>query len=102
MTLVSLFLRNFADIPAVKSAFAGIRAVVGALVLDTVVKLGRGVFKRKGAPARLAAMALVVASFALSAVWSVNPVLIVVTAGLLGVAAHLPAAFRGGIGGGTK
>lgn len=43
--ILALFISNFADIPVVRYAFAGIRLAVGALILDTVVKLVRGVLK---------------------------------------------------------
>jgi len=43
--VVALFISNFAEIPVVQSAFAGIRIAVGALILDTVIKLVKGVFK---------------------------------------------------------
>jgi len=41
----ALFISNFADIPEVQYAFAGIRIAVGALILDTVIKLVKGIFK---------------------------------------------------------
>jgi chromate transporter len=43
--ILAIFISNFADIPMVQSAFAGIRIVVGALILDTVIKLAKGVLK---------------------------------------------------------
>lgn len=43
--LLAIFISNFADIPAVQHAFAGIRIAVGALILDTVLKLVKGVLK---------------------------------------------------------
>ena len=45
ITLIALFINNFTDITAVKNAFAGIRIAVAALILDTVIKLVKGVFK---------------------------------------------------------
>jgi chromate transporter len=41
MTLVSLFLKRFAEYPPVRHVFAGIRIAVGALILDTILKLLR-------------------------------------------------------------
>jgi chromate transporter len=41
----ALFLSNFAGIPAVQHAFAGIRVAVAALIVDTVIKMVKGVFK---------------------------------------------------------
>ena len=43
--VLALFISNFADIPAVQHAFTGIRLAVGALILDTVIKLVKGVLK---------------------------------------------------------
>ena len=41
ITIIAIFLRNFAHIPAVRHAFAGIRACVCVLILDSVIKLGK-------------------------------------------------------------
>jgi chromate transporter len=43
---LALFISNFAEMPVVKHAFAGIRIAVGALILETVFKLVKGVFKK--------------------------------------------------------
>ncbi|MCL2007582.1 MAG: chromate transporter [Treponema sp.] len=45
IVILALFLGNFAEIPVVGHAFAGIRIAVGALILDTVIKLAKGVLK---------------------------------------------------------
>jgi chromate transporter len=79
ITGIAVFLANFADLPVVKHAFTGIRVAVCALIVDTVIKLVKGVFKNKKA---IAMYALV---FALSALWSVSPVLLVAAMGLLGL-----------------
>ena len=42
---VALLINNFAELPAVRHAFAGIRIAVGALILETVVRLLKGLFK---------------------------------------------------------
>ena len=41
----ALLISNFTEIAAVQHAFTGIRIAVGALILDTVIKLVKGVFK---------------------------------------------------------
>ena len=41
----AILISNFAEIAAVQHAFAGIRIAVGALILDTVIKLAKGIFK---------------------------------------------------------
>jgi chromate transporter len=79
ITVIAIFLASFADLPVVKHAFTGIRVAVCALIVDTVIKLVRGVFKNKKA----VAMYLIV--FALSAVWSVSPMLLIIASGLLGL-----------------
>jgi chromate transporter len=79
ITVIALFLANFADLPVVKHAFTGIRVAVCALIVDTVIKLVRGVFKNRKA------MVLYGLVFALSALWSVSPVLLVAAGGLLGL-----------------
>lgn len=45
ITLIAAFLRNFADIPAVGHAFAGVRAAVVALIASSVLKLGKTTVK---------------------------------------------------------
>jgi chromate transporter len=41
ITIIAMFLSNFAEYAVVKHAFAGIRACVCILILDAVLKLGR-------------------------------------------------------------
>jgi chromate transporter len=42
---LALFISNFAEMPVVKHAFAGVRIAVGALILETVIKMVKGIFK---------------------------------------------------------
>jgi chromate transporter len=84
ISLIALCLQNFAAYPAVRHAFAGIRVAVGALILDTVAKLIKGVFKDKKA------VVIFALAFALSAVWSANPVLLIVAAGIAGFFLYKP------------
>ncbi|AEF82422.1 chromate transporter [Leadbettera azotonutricia] len=84
ITALALFISNFADIPAVQHAFTGIRIAVGALILDTVIKMVKGVFKD------IKAILIYAIAFALSAVWNASPMLIVLGAGLVGLAAYRP------------
>lgn len=39
ITIIAAFINNFADLPAVKNAFAGIRVCVFVLILNAVIKL---------------------------------------------------------------
>jgi chromate transporter len=79
ITVIAVFLASFADLPAVKHAFTGIRVAVCALILDTVIKLVKGVFKDKKA------VVIYAVAFALSAAWNVSPMLLIIAAGLLGL-----------------
>ncbi|MDR3342605.1 MAG: chromate transporter [Treponema sp.] len=84
MSIIALFLQNFADIPVVQHAFTGIRVAVGALILDTVLKLFKGVFKD------FKAICIFVIAFALSAIWSASPILLVLAAGVVGFFLYRP------------
>jgi len=44
ITMAALLIGNFADQPVVKHAFTGVRIAVAALIVDTVLKLIKGVF----------------------------------------------------------
>ena len=77
--IAAFFIRNVEDYPAVISAFAGIRVAVGALILDTVLKLMKGIFKD------WKAVAIYTAAFAFSFVWGISPMIIVLCAGLTGL-----------------
>jgi chromate transporter len=84
VTLIAVFLKSFAGIPAVKHAFVGIRVAVGALILDTVIKLLKGIFKD------IKGVILFVLAFLFSAVWSASPVLIICAAGVAGFFLYRP------------
>jgi chromate transporter len=79
ITAIAICLSSFADLAVVRHAFTGIRVAVCALIVDTVIKLVRGVFKNKKA------VVMYLVAFALSAVWSVSPMLLVIASGLLGL-----------------
>ncbi|MDR3114286.1 MAG: chromate transporter [Treponema sp.] len=84
ITAIALFLHNFADYPLVQHAFTGIRVAVGALILDTVLKLFKGVFKDGKA------LVIFILGFVLSAMFNANPVLLVVAAGVAGFFLYRP------------
>ncbi|MEG2421366.1 MAG: chromate transporter [Oscillospiraceae bacterium] len=79
ITLIAAFLRGFADIPAVKSAFVGVRACVCALILSSVLKLARASIVDAPAAVLFAGVLL------LSAVAGLSPVILVVVSGLCGL-----------------
>jgi chromate transporter len=78
MVIVAFCLRNFADHPVVRHAFAGIRVAVGALILDTVGKLIKGVFKDAKA------VVIMLAVFVLAVIFNPSPAFLIVPAGVLG------------------
>jgi chromate transporter len=99
VTAAALFISNLADIPVVQHGFAGIRIAVGALILDTVIKLVKGVFKD------VKALAIYVIAFVLSAWWKVSPMFLILGAGAAGLVFYragkeAPKAGSGETGGG--
>ena len=80
ITVIAAFIQGFADLPAVKNAFAGIRACVCVLILNAVVKL----WKKSVGDWRAFAIFAVV--FVGSVFLRLSPVLYVVAAALAGIA----------------
>ncbi|MDR1949215.1 MAG: chromate transporter [Spirochaetaceae bacterium] len=79
ITLIAAFLRNFTDLAPVQHAFRGIRVAVGALILNAVIKLGKGAIREKKS------LLICIAAFGLSAFFRTSPVLIVLGAALAGL-----------------
>ena len=80
ITLIAALLSNFADIPAVRNAFAGIRVCVCALILNAVVKLW------KKAVVDVPTLIIFLVVLLLAVFTKLSPVVFVVAAGLAGVA----------------
>jgi len=78
MVLASIFLSRFAEYEMVKKAFAGIRIAVGALILETIIKLVKGYFSN------FKTVTIFVVALALSIVFSTSPVFIILGAALAG------------------
>lgn len=76
---VAALLGNFADLPVVKNAFAGVRVCVAVLIFRAVVKL-----YKNAVPDRWA-FGLFLIVLLLGILTSVSPVLLVLAAGLAGV-----------------
>lgn len=89
ITLIAMFLQNFAHLEVVKHAFAGIRACVCVLILDSVIKLG----KKSIVDNRCVIIFLAV--LALSLFSPVSPAILVVLAGVAGYLLK-PAPKKGG------
>ena len=77
--IIAALLQNFADYPVVQNAFAGIRAVVVALIANAVIKL------LKSAVVDKATLLIFLATTVLATVLSVSPVIFVLIAALAGV-----------------
>ena len=78
--IIAAVLQNFADYPVVKNAFAGIRVAVVALVLNAVLKL------LKTAVVDRPTLLIFIAVLLCAVIFSVSPVILVLAAGLLGIA----------------
>lgn len=79
ITLIAAFLSNFAHIPAVIHAFAGIRACVCVLIFNAVLKLWKSTVINPTAGIIFAV------TFLLSVLVGLSPALLVVAAGLVGL-----------------
>ncbi|MCD7843429.1 MAG: chromate transporter [Clostridiales bacterium] len=80
ITVIAAFLQNFADLPAVAHAFAGIRACVCVLILNAVLKL------RKSSVIDGPTAVIFAVTFVLSALWGISPAIIVILCGVVGLA----------------
>jgi chromate transporter len=95
MMLVSVFVKRFAEYPVVQHALAGIRLAVCALILDTSIKLVKNFFKN------YRSVIICITAFALSVVFSVSPVYVIVGAGIAGFLLWMPRRNDGKEGEGT-
>ena len=77
--LIASVLQNFADVPAVKSAFAGIRVCVSVLIFNAVIKLWKKAVVDK------AALVLFLLVFLLSLFTDLSPVVFVVVCAAAGI-----------------
>ena len=77
--VIAGILTNFADIPAVKSAFTAIRVCVCVLIFNAVLKLWKGAVKDK------AGLVLFLIVFVLSLFFDISPVVFVVMCALAGL-----------------
>ena len=80
ISIIAAFLKNFADLAVVKNAFAGIRACVCILILNTIVKLWKGAVRDKPA------LAIFAVIFIVSVLTSFPAAFLVIAAGIAGIA----------------
>jgi len=81
--LIAALLAGYADIPAVKNAFAGVRACVVALVLNAILKLAKSAIKNK------AALVIYLLCLALALLTPLPVAVLVLAAGAAGVVLDL-------------
>ena len=79
ISVIAAVLSNFADIPAVQHAFAGIRIAVCALIASAVIKLAKSNVKN------LTQIIIAVASFIIIAVFGASPVVVVIASAIAGL-----------------
>ena len=80
ITVIAAVLSNFAEIPAVRNAFAGIRVAVCVLIINSVVKL-----LKKSVVDKLTGIVFVVVAVCAIVFRNVSPVVFVLAAGVLGI-----------------
>jgi len=83
ISIISLFLKQFMGIKAVEYAFAGILAGVIALVIKALIKLF------KGCPKNVVSYVIIALAFIAAVVFDVNVIIIIISAGLIGLASLL-------------
>ena len=81
ISVIAAFISNFAELEAVKHAFAGIRVCVFILILNAVIKLGKSSVKDG------VTMAVFLAVMLGSILLDASPVIFVIIAGIAGFAA---------------
>jgi len=83
---IAIFMTNFSDMPVIRQAFAGIRIAVAALILDTVIKLVKGVFKDwKALILYICVFILSVLPKGLLPAFLSSPAFLVITSGIIGL-----------------
>ncbi len=80
ITVIAAVLSNFAHIPAVKNAFAGIRVAVCVLIINSVVKL-----LKKSVVDKITAAVYIIVALCAIVFSKLSPVVFVVAAAILGI-----------------
>lgn len=79
ISTIAAFFKNFQDYEIVQHAFGGIRVVVAALILKTVVEMYKSSVKD------LLGMAIFLVSFLVIAFLDVTPIIIIITSAMIGI-----------------
>lgn len=83
LMIIAAFLQNFADIPVVNHAFAGIRVAVCVLILNAVQRLWKKSIVNK------VALLIFIVIFAGSMLTSISPAIFVVVSAIVGILYHM-------------
>lgn len=78
ISIIAMFISNFADLEVLKYAFSGIRVCVCVLIINAVIKLG------KTSIIDTVSFLIFLAVFIASAFFSISPILAVVISGIIG------------------
>ena len=81
ITVIAAFISNFADYPAVKNAFAGIRVCVAVLIINAIIKLW------KKSVVDVLTFLIFLAVTVLSFIFDLSPIIYVVSASIIGIIA---------------
>jgi chromate transporter len=92
ITLIAAFLSNFADIPLVQHALAGVNAAVVALIASSVLKLGKSTLKDT------VSVCIFLATVLLAFFVGLSPALLIICAGFVGYVVKRLLALREGGG----
>lgn len=79
ITAIASILNNFSSYPIVQHAFAGIRIVVAALVLNVVIKM------YKSAVVDRIGIAIFIISLSLGLILSLSPIIYIIAAAIIGI-----------------
>lgn len=79
--IIAAFIQNFASLPVVQHAFAGVRAVVAVLVLNAVIKFVKAGCKD------LTGVLICIAAFVAAGIFQISSIYVVIGALLLGLIA---------------
>jgi len=94
ISIIAAFLKNFAEIAFIRHAFGGIRICVCALILDAVLKLGK---KSVVDPFSIAVFVIILV---LAAFTEISTAILVISAGLVGLAVYWAKKMSGKAGAG--
>ncbi|MFI3241798.1 MAG: chromate transporter [Alphaproteobacteria bacterium] len=78
ITAIAFFSKSFLELPEVKSAFAGIRVVVSAMILQVLIKMWRTSISRKSQ------LSIFAVCFLILIIFDTPPAIIAITSGLFG------------------